>query len=1207
MGERENESFGPRFIRTLGSQSISVINPLSSQPSSISQSPAQPKANTNTQTTATASISPTASVTPSSNYRVAQACDRCRSKKTRCDGKRPQCSQCAAVGFECKVSDKLSRRAFPRGYTETLEERVRELEAENRRLVALCDLKDEQMHLVYKYSSNKRPEPSSTEEEQMLEQLSSSNGGSLRVSSTNLYLLNKTSPAGHEVPENHKCQGIDCNHTSHPHLHEKPVSTTLSDPTTISFEQHEAPGLPAVKALSSMANHEYSTQLACLVALSVPRSTEEILFIPQLLARLGQVHGLTSKQCLYTASLLASLKEPSQAVVPTTDGLTELKCTSLWEIDDPMRFFKDSCKFNLGSDNDVELLSISEIEDLISIYFEECHALIPVLNENEFYKYYNKFKESLTVDPNFFGKANSSFAHRSKSISYKIFACILLVVCQLGIMSKVKREQLPAKSKFSRIMAYYNNAILALKLNPYFSVKTTSVKTLQLMSLLLFYFLNVGEVSSVYELRGTIVSMAQQLRLHRCPSAVLGTEGSTMSKSEQGDRRLLFWGIYYLDVFSALQLGVPRLLKDHEIECALPISENGHPGVSLADQVIRLEGQVSEFSLSLLRFSKILGNILDSIFKRGMTSSIAQQVALIHENALDSWRRGLPKNLTFELDVNGTINMEELNSGSHWKKDYSMAPSCDNRTLMVLYFLVKCLVHLPVLAAKPLLGGASEVDTDATLAFDDASSGADRSSSSYVLLQQATNTFLSVQSSLKSRHLPLALNLPRIKARFALLSARGILEYTKGGALFQGNKALLLDVVKELETTKRLEIPGSLSWHSLILLDMAVSLIMQPPHTKAGKLDKLLEAKLSYYNKLMGRSANVASTKRKKEEDNTSLSNATKLTPLSSDSSSPSEKRVKLEHTDKVGETPVGVENTGQPNGNTQEHYAATWSNQNQPHSTVAEAFHLDPVLNNNPFSNGDLTAFFSTDNGMPNLSGGASMLNMVGVDQAHSAAGNDAQNTVNANSQQSTLFNDGLFRVPSNGDFLKDYYRVPGASSSQLNLMLMGSGSSGSNQRQAKQQQTNTTDPGFGFTVDASLGLAPLLAWSPEAAQEPIAETSDHDARNDSGLRRKSGAETAGVLVAGHSQLADSSTVDPASQQQRRVGSYDHTYAQDQSVEDSAITMPTRPHRGPRRRWNSTTGAAAITPNSDRPRNAPASETDENLQDLFRWQNSGF
>ncbi|EFW21027.1 hypothetical protein D8B26_002706 [Coccidioides posadasii str. Silveira] len=90
----------------------------------------------------------------SSQSRVAQACDRCRSKKIRCDGIRPCCSQCANVGFECKTSDKLSRRAFPRGYTESLEERVRSLEAEVRELKCLLDEKDEKINMLSRLPSS---------------------------------------------------------------------------------------------------------------------------------------------------------------------------------------------------------------------------------------------------------------------------------------------------------------------------------------------------------------------------------------------------------------------------------------------------------------------------------------------------------------------------------------------------------------------------------------------------------------------------------------------------------------------------------------------------------------------------------------------------------------------------------------------------------------------------------------------------------------------------------------------------------------------------------------------------------------------------------------------------------------------------------------------------------------------------------------------
>ena len=100
----------------------------------------------------------------SAQSRIAQACDRCRSKKIRCDGITPCCSQCANVGFECKTSDKLSRRAFPRGYTESLEERVRALESEVKELKDLLDEKDEKIDILSRIHS-KSPSlrrPSST-------------------------------------------------------------------------------------------------------------------------------------------------------------------------------------------------------------------------------------------------------------------------------------------------------------------------------------------------------------------------------------------------------------------------------------------------------------------------------------------------------------------------------------------------------------------------------------------------------------------------------------------------------------------------------------------------------------------------------------------------------------------------------------------------------------------------------------------------------------------------------------------------------------------------------------------------------------------------------------------------------------------------------------------------------------------------------------
>ncbi|CDO96066.1 unnamed protein product [Kluyveromyces dobzhanskii CBS 2104] len=78
--------------------------------------------------------------------RFSQACDRCRLKKIKCDGVKPSCSNCKKIGYHCSTSDKLTRRGFPRGYTEMLENEVVKLQR-------LCGLVDEGGETVMEGSS----------------------------------------------------------------------------------------------------------------------------------------------------------------------------------------------------------------------------------------------------------------------------------------------------------------------------------------------------------------------------------------------------------------------------------------------------------------------------------------------------------------------------------------------------------------------------------------------------------------------------------------------------------------------------------------------------------------------------------------------------------------------------------------------------------------------------------------------------------------------------------------------------------------------------------------------------------------------------------------------------------------------------------------------------------------------------------------------
>ncbi|GMF43080.1 unnamed protein product [[Candida] boidinii] len=235
-------------------------------------------------------------------------------------------------------------------------------------------------------------------------------------------------------------------------------------------------------------------------------------------------------------------------------------------------------------------------------------------------------------------------------------------------------DSIPPKSTSNyEILQFYDHLIHEFIKSNLNSI--CSIPSLQLSTLEMIYCLVIGDLTTCYELRGKIITMAQQLRLHRCPAAVLGSNGSNVSKLQQGERRILFWCIYILDSFSSLILGVPRLLKDYEIECALPSSLNSTNEnedesnlVYFNNMQLKLSGKVTESALAMMRYSKVLGAIVDSIFKRSNNNlkkpQLNDSTYLILEDLLDSWRRKLPNSINFEMDNNGNVrnnDYEKLN------------------------------------------------------------------------------------------------------------------------------------------------------------------------------------------------------------------------------------------------------------------------------------------------------------------------------------------------------------------------------------------------------------------------------------------------------------------------------------------------------------------------------------------------------------------
>lgn len=807
--------------------------------------------------------------------RTAQACDRCRAKKSKCDGKVPACSSCAAIGIKCIVSDKLSRRAFPKGYTETLEERVRQLEAENTKLQGLLDLRDEQLALNSSFSllESKAQDPSED--------------GSARPKSVSPDLLNP-----HSLLQSHN-HDESCSCCSNPHaVHEKLVSlagsvynggeevpgSVFSDDETASLlsaddfvdfggrysnylnrEVSPAPGaFAAATAIEQMQkqrnfqgvqlNEENKQQLLTgLVAASIPRSTEETLFIPTLLARICQVYGYNSQPAIVTANALASLKENSH--------LAMRPLPQYYKHQDLLSLIMDNTGSKLKLEEAVtfiryiQLPNKMELDYYLTLYFQQWGNVCPVLNKNSFLKSYVKLA-AITDDNQYL---NLNGAEANYELLEKVGALLVIVVSLAMTADKASggKNGADLTDRMGNIGRYDRLIHEFIKPNCILT-QFCSIQSLQILTLALQYCLAIGDVTTCYELRGRVITMAQQLRLHRCPAAVLGIskdyDNVNLQNFMQGERRILFWCIYCLDAYSSLNLGIPRLLKDHEIECAMPFSgksdddddEKDNENILIINNTkLTIFGKVSKIALSMMQYCKVLGNIMDSVFSRSGNYDVMEQ-ALQKDRTLDCWRRDLPLDLKFDIDVNGFSLKDGTNNKLNGGTDETTWNAYTKQQLLAifLYYHAKVLIYLPIISK---FGYHHNVGVSMKERLTTGKGDVSTVVSSMTMIQQSSIQILELLKSVSAgaHLLPVPINIPREQARFALLVAKGSLDYIKGGPLHQNLKQLLLDTLALFKSEAGRELPCCLTPNAVLLLEYAVLNILGLNTTRPNEANNL--------------------------------------------------------------------------------------------------------------------------------------------------------------------------------------------------------------------------------------------------------------------------------------------------------------------------------------------------------------------------------
>lgn len=811
----------------------------------------------NSQTTKTTSKPKTIRPPGSNTSRVSVACDRCRKKKIRCfyddddkehkPGEKRQCANCKVVGLECIFTDKLARKAFPRGYTESLEERVRELEFENKKLQKLLSLKTSssgsgaQVASPGSIDSVMDDNPSSGKSSGTPKSNSQS-PLNVPLNKENLTRFNQQHKKEVRSPNSRTKKTLGCGHLGHLHddscncgyahsIHDRPVSVAgsvdidhgeLSDDNISlysvgasesasytagaddlrrrygfnSFEQVNAPGAAAAISLQNKLRTKNFMNLANLIAASIPRSTEETLFIPTLLAKIVNVHGFNSKAPYLTARSIALLKELPNDGDKFNQYPVTFKGVNFHGLkrEESIQFFRT-----------LNLPNYLNLDLCVSVYFDTWNTIVPIFNKEIFMNNYIKF-----------GKSRGKNFEDGGMVGFEKFGELLVIITALVLLSHERNNSFKSRNKKessnTEVLQFYDHMIKQFITSNITSI--CSISSLQMVTIELLYCLTTGDLNTSYELRGRMVTMSQQLRLQRCPAAVLGYNGSNVSKLQQGERRILFWCSYSLDAFSAFILGVPRLFKDYEIECALPSSsssdkENKDSDINMItfnNIKLSLVGKVCDSALSVMRYSRILGTIVDNIFKRNDNNlkkpSIDESACFVMENMLDSWRKTIPPTVSFNrLDVDGNFS------------DYDKMNNTQ-LTLLYLYYQAKALIYMPLMASE---------------------SQNNKSSPAFISIQQATTAILTITKALSSPghdfyYLPLPMNLPRQKARFVLLAAKSALEFTRGGALFQEAKSLITSAIQDLKDESEIKMLGCLSSDCCTCLERAVDAIFSQPH-----------------------------------------------------------------------------------------------------------------------------------------------------------------------------------------------------------------------------------------------------------------------------------------------------------------------------------------------------------------------------------------
>ncbi|KAF3932117.1 hypothetical protein ABW20_dc0107169 [Dactylellina cionopaga] len=285
---------------------------------------------------------------------------------------------------------------------------------------------------------------------------------------------------------------------------------------------------------------------------------------------------------------------------------------------------------------------------LVTSFFQEYHPLFPILHRPKFLSIYENLINCEQESPEY-------------PREYHEIAQLFLVFSIASSQSETRNTA--EHESFTRQWQY---ALEAIMLEP-------SVESLQCLVLAQLYCMSIGDDSRLNQYKSLAVGTALRLGLNQDQKKF----GVSALQTEM--RKRAFWCVYLLDAFSASMLGLPTLINNEEVNVEYP-ADIDDEYVSESGLLPTMPGDHTKISsaLALFRASRILANVLSTIYS--MKSSNKQSYKQLQrlEEELDSWKMNLPEHLRLEF-VNGMPATNIVSSRSP--------------LLVFAYYYIRILIH----------------------------------------------------------------------------------------------------------------------------------------------------------------------------------------------------------------------------------------------------------------------------------------------------------------------------------------------------------------------------------------------------------------------------------------------------------------------------------------------------------------------------------